>query len=309
MKLGEQKKILIEDYLTSKESLPVYRVEATPNFSPIDVNVQYIMEEGWSNADRIRFHFKTEPIETKNQALDKILKSVEPHLLIRHYDKAEGSFLVIQIAIDGTIEILSNDKDFAHKYMQGLFLEFPPSFHSIEDLEVSGKWINDPKICAFFLGLLSGALGWDSFNQIPSAIKTSLDEAEKALEIANYRSCVVMCRRTAEALIKFAYQRLLSQAPVDNQGRALSFDAVIKQFRQENPSPIPIHLLHVLDSIRVIGNIPGAHPVEIKDYKFSKMDAEFTLASLQYFIDQYFSQIDKDISKYYTLSIDLKKES
>src|SRR5208282_623925 len=205
-----------------KESLPVYLIEAKANFSPIDVNVQYIMEEGWSNADRMRFHFRTEFGETKNQMLNKIIKNVEPHLLIRRYDKAEGSFLAISIRLNGTFEIISNDEVFAYEYMQGLFLEFPPSFHKIEELEVSAKWINDPKLFASFLGLLSGALGWDSSNQIPSAIKTSLEEAQKALEIANYRSCVVMCRRTAEALMKFAYQRLLNRAPIDNQGRALS---------------------------------------------------------------------------------------
>ena len=109
-----------------------------------------------------------------------------------------------------------------------------------------------------------------------------------------------MCSRTAEALIKFAYKRLLNKAPLDHHGRSLSFDVIIKQLGQ-NTIPIPMHLLHVLDSIRVIGNVPGAHPVDIKDYKFSRMDAEFTLVSVQYFIDQYFSQIDKDVSKYYTL--------
>ena len=196
-----------------------------------------------------------------------------------------------------------------HSSSKVLFLEFPPSFHSLKNLEVSGGWIKDPKICAFFLGLLQGALGWDSSNQIPPAIRVSLEEAEKALDIANYRSCVVMCRRTAEALLKFAYKRLLNKDPIDSQGRVLSFDVMIKNFRQQNPAPLPMHLLHVLDSIRVIGNVPGAHPVEIKDYKFSKTDAEFTLISTKYFIEQYFSQIDKEVSEYYTLTIDMSEES
>jgi HEPN domain-containing protein len=188
-------------------------------------------------------------------------------------------------------------------------LEFPPSFHSLEDLDVSEEWVEDPQTCVFFLGLLHGALGWDSFNQIPSAMKTSIQEAERALSIANYPSCVVMCRRTIEALLKFAFQRLLGRPPVDNQGRELTLDAMIKEFRQQQPPPIPLHLLHVLDSIRVIGNVPGAHPAEIEGYKFSKLDAEFTLASVQYFIDQYFSQIDKKVSEYYTLTIDSNEKS
>ena len=145
----------------------------------------------------------------------------------------------------------------------------------------------------------------DSLNDIPTAIKNSLEEAEKAISIANYRSCVVMCRRTGEALLKFAFKRMLNREPLDAQGRELTFDAIIRQFRQQQPPPIPAHLLHILDSIRVIGNVPGAHPVEIEGYKFSKLDAEFTLASIQYFIEQYFSQIDKEVTQYYTLSIDL----
>jgi hypothetical protein len=64
----------------------------------------------------------------------------------------------------------------------------------------------------------------------------------------------------------------------------------------------------VVDSIRVIGNVPAAHPEEIEGYKFSKIDAEFTFASTQYFIDQYFSKIDKEMSEYYTLTIELNKD-
>jgi hypothetical protein len=266
--------------------------------------MQFIIEEGWSNADRIRFHTKLKTEKTKNQLIDTLLDSVEPNLLIRRYDRTEDSFISIHIALDGTILALSNDQDFAHKFLQGLFLEFPPSFHSLEDLDISEGWVEDAQTFAFFMGLLHGALGWDSFNQIPSAIKTSLKEAERALTIANYRSCVVMCRRAIEALLKFAFPRLLGKAPTDNQGRELTLDAMIKEFKQKQSPPIPLHLIHILDSIRVIGNVQGAHAVDIEDYKFSKPDAEFTLASAEYFIDRYFSEIDKEVSKYYVLSID-----
>lgn len=304
-----QKRIPIQNYLTSEKPIPVYRLKATPNFSPIDVNLQFIIEEGWSNADRLRFHTELKIKEKGNKLMDTLLSNVKPHLLIRRYDRAEDSFVSIHISLDGTLVILSNDEDFARKHLHGLFLEFPPSFYSLEDSNVSEEWIEDSQTCAFFLGLLQGALGWDSFDQIPSAIKTSLEEAERALSISNYRSCVVMCRRTMESLLKFAFQRLLGRPPLDNQGRELTLDAMIKEFRLQQPLPIPLHLLHILDSIRVIGNVPGAHPVEIEGYKFSKLDAEFTLASAQYFIGQYFSQIDKEVSKYYTLTIESNEES
>jgi len=80
---------------------------------------------------------------------------------------------------------------------------------------------------------------------------------------------------------------------------------MIKRFKQEESSPISDHLLLVLDSIRLIGNVHGAHAAEIKGYRFSKSDAEFALASVHYFIEQYFSKIDTEVSKYYTLTIDL----
>jgi hypothetical protein len=303
--LSSHKKVSLNDYLTSDKPLPVFAVRITPNFNPIDINLKFLMEEGWTNADRFRFHFKQEFKETKNEIMNQLFSQIKPHILIRKYDKPEDCFLTIHVNLDGTFDILSNDEAFADKYLKGLFLEFPPSFYSIEDLEISKEWVQDSNKTAFFTGLLAGTLGWDPLNDIPTAIKNSLEEAKKAISIANYRSCVVMCRRTGEALLKFAFKRLLNKDPLDTQGRALTFDAIIRQFRQQQPPPIPAHLLHILDSIRVIGNVPGAHPVEIEGYKFSKLDAEFTLASIQYFIEQYFSQIDKEVTQYYTLTIDL----
>jgi len=160
-----------------------------------------------------------------------------------------------------------------------------------------------------FFGLLHGALGWGPSHQIPPAIRASLEEAEKALSIANYRSCVVMCRRTIEALLKFAFPRLLGSEATDNNGRALTLNAMIERFKKQKSSSIPTHLLHVLDSVRVIGNVPGAHPAEVEGYKFSKSDAEFALASVHYFLEQYFSKIDTEVLEYYTLTIDLNEKS
>jgi hypothetical protein len=288
----------------SEKPMPVYRLEMKANFSPIDLNLQFIIDQGWSNADRIRFHTNLKPTKMKNDVANKLMDAIEPHLLIRRYDKTEDSFISIQASLDSKLLALSNDQDFAHKFIQGLFLECPPSFHSLGELEISEGWVEDTGTFMLFMGLLHGALGWDPLDQIPSAIRASLEEAEKALSIANYRSCVVMCRRTMEALLKFAFRRLLNRGPTDNRGRALSLDDMIKEFRRRQPPPIPLHLLHILDSIRLLGNVPSAHPTEIKDYKFSKVDAEFALANAQYFIDRYFSEIDKEVSKYYTLTIE-----
>jgi len=303
--MGKVAKYPTQDYCTEGKNPPVYRLHVHPAFSPIDINLQFIIEEGWSYADRLRFHPETQVKVPEGHPLAAVLANVKSHLLIRRYDREEDSFMTARIDLDGEVEILSNDRDFAWKYLHGLFLECPPSLHSVEELEVVEEWINDSQICAMFLGLLHGALGWDPWHQIPPAIQASLEEAGKALSIANYRSCVVMCRRTVEALLKFAFLRLLGRPAVDNKGRDLTLDAMIEQFKKQEPHPIPLHLLHVVDSVRLIGNIPGAHPEEIEGYKFSKHDAEFTLASVHYFLEQYFSKIDKEVSEYYTLTIDL----
>ena len=289
------------------ENPSVYVLKVRPNFSPIDVNLQFILREGWSHADRLRFNTETEAtaLAKGNHPVAALLQNLKPHLLIRRYDKEGDSFLVATIALDGEIQFLSNDRDFAERYLHGLFLECPPSFHTAEDLEVTEEWVGDPQTRALFMGLLHGALGWDPSHQIPPSIQISLEEAEKALSIANYRSCVVMCRRTIEALLKFAFPRLIGIQPVDDKGRVLSLDAMIKRFREQKPTSIPGHLLHVLDSIRVIGNVPGAHAAEVEGYQFSAGDAEFVLASVHYFIQQYFSKIDTEVTGYYALTIDL----
>ena len=304
---GKTNRIPIKDYLMEGENPPVYVLKVRPNFSPIDVNLQFILREGWSHADRLRFHTETEAtiLAKDNHPLAAVLQDLKPHLLIRRYDREGDSFLVATIALDGEIQFLSNDRDFVQRYLHGLFLECPPSFHTAEDMDVTEEWVDDPQTRALFMGLLHGALGWDPSHQIPPSIQISLEEAEKALSIANYRSCVVMCRRTIEALLKFAFPRLLGIQPVDDRGRVLSLDAMIKRFREQRPPSIPGHLLHVLDSIRVIGNVPGAHAAEVEGYQFSAGDAEFVLASVHYFIQQYFSKIDTEVTQYYTLTIDL----
>jgi HEPN domain-containing protein len=284
-------------------------MKVRPDFSPLDINIQFIIEEGWSHADRLRFHPETKIETDKDRPLTAILTNLKPYMLFRRYDREEDSFLTVFISQEGEIEILSNDRNFAQRYLNGLFLECPPSFHSAEELEIVDEWIDDQQVCAMFIGLLHGALGWDPSHQIPPAIRASLEEAEKSISIANYRSCVVMCRRTVEALLKFAFFRLLGSKAIDNKGKTLTLNAMIEEFKKRKTSSIPAHLLHVLDSVRVIGNVPGAHAAEIEGYQFSKSDAEFALASVHYFVEQYFSKIDTEVLEYYTLTIDLNEKS
>ena len=84
-------------------------------------------------------------------------------------------------------------------------------------------------------------------------------------------------------------------------------NAMIKEFRNESSQPIPQHLLHIVDSVRLIGNVPGAHASEIEEYRFSHNDAAFALHGTTHFLDQYFSKIDAEVNQYYTVTIDLNE--
>jgi HEPN domain-containing protein len=288
-------------YSADPAELSVYCVTAKPLFAPIDVNLAFLAQDGWSaSGDRLRFN--VDHVGLPEHPLVEVLASAPPHLFIRRFDREEDCLAVIRVFLDGTIQILSNDINFANRYLRGAFLEGPPSFHTQEEIEIGDEWIVDGATVAMFAGLVAGAFGWDSFHNIPPALKTSLEEARKALSIANYRSCVVMCRRSLEALFKFAFPRLLGREP----GRMM-LNALIQEFRNANPKKIPDHLLHIADSLRVLGNVPGAHAAEIENYRFSRFDAEFAIGAVGYFVDQYFSKIDTEVGQYYTLKIDLNE--
>jgi hypothetical protein len=160
--------------------------------------------------------------------------------------------------MSGEITVWSNDADFADTFFRGLFVECPPSFHRIEEFQIDRGWVADAETEGIFAGMLAGAQGWDPSHNVPDNIQQSLDEARRALDIANYRSSVAMSRRTLEAVRKFGYQRLLKREPANAKGRDLMMNDLIQEFRNQRPQPIPEHLLHVADSIRLIGNVPGA---------------------------------------------------
>lgn len=298
--------IPLENYFSDNPKRAVYVIKGAPEFSPLDVNLRFLHSKGWSiNADRLRFHTETKPDVPEDHPMAKILRNLKPHLLIRKIDKEEDYFVAIQVMIDGNIQVLSNDGDKASEYLQGIFLGFPPTFKEPEDILIESEWSEDEKIFAMFCGMLHGAYGWDLSHDLPPFLEESIQEAHKSLEIGNYKSCVVMCRRGLEALLKFAYNRLLGKEPVSKDNKPLMLNNLIKGFKGK--SKIPNHLLHVADSLRLLGNVPGAHAAEIKDYQFTKYDAEFATASILYFVEQYFTKIDTEITSYYTVTIDLNE--
>jgi hypothetical protein len=62
---------------------PVFRLEASSHFSPLDVNLAYLARSGWNQAvDRLRFRTEQQNIPT-NHPLAKAIGRFGAHLLIR----------------------------------------------------------------------------------------------------------------------------------------------------------------------------------------------------------------------------------
>jgi hypothetical protein len=304
--VGSSPRQPLSSYADPAAGTPVFHLRAQPQFSPLDVNVAFLSETGWNQSvDRLRFHIQHSFGESSSHPLAELVGRTKPHLLLRHMDREQDCFACIQANVDGDVVVFSNDEHFAHAFFQGVFLECPPSFHTAEEFDITQEWLTDPQTRALFAGMVAGAQGWDPSHNLPDNIKQSLDESRRSLEIANYRSCVVMSRRTLEAVLKLGYERLLNRKPINSKGRTMMLNDMIQEFRNQRPPLIPEHLLHVADSIRVLGNVPGAHSADIPNYHFSRSDAEFALYSTSHFLDQYFSKIDTEVTQYYTVTIDL----
>ena len=235
-----------------------------------------------------------------------MLASQPPHILVRKLDNEEDYFVAISIFMDRRIRVVSNDEDRAYEFLEGLMLGFPPSFKERSDLTLEATWETASEQFALFCGMLAGAMGWDLMHDIPRSLEESILEARKSLDIGNYKSSIAMSRRAVEGLLRFAHKRLLGIDPVKKGGKSMMLNDLINAFK--GTGKIPEHLLQVADSLRLLGNVPGAHPAEITGYQFTRYDAEFGLSSVLYFNEQYFTKIDKDVSSYYSLEIDLSEE-
>ena len=104
--------------------------------------------------------------------------------------------------------------------------------------------------------------------------------------------------------------KLLSSSVLDDCERLQRFVKEAKAASALNhPNILTIYEIAHSDSIRFIGKVPGAHMAEIKGYRFSRSDAESAFYATHYFLDQYFSKIDQEITQYYTLTIDLSQSN
>ncbi len=239
----------------SIKALQVFRLQAKPKSSPIDIDLRALTEESaWGLSDRFRFW----------QVLRGTATPVG--LTIRKLDLDEKALVRCRVEIDGALSILSNSEEYAKRFFRSVFVAGPPLFQH-GNWRVKSGWTGNRTAVGFFTGMVDGALGWGP--HIPHEVEGSLKEAFSSIQKRNWRSCVVMCRRALQALMEGAYAKFFGAKP----GGQLDLNSIIRKFEALTPPRIPRHWLNIADSIRNLGNVPGAHPRPISGYRFSKQDA------------------------------------
>jgi hypothetical protein len=205
-------------------------------------------------------------------------------LTIRKLDLEEKALLHCKADINGALSILRNNREYATRIFQTVFINIPPRFAGAGNWRVTSSWTSDKTTLAFFAGSLEGALGRGP--KVSLEIETSLKEPLDNLDRRNWKSCVVMCRRALQALMEVAYEKQFRAKP----GK-LDLNAIPRKLEALTPQPIPRHWLNIADSVRNIGNVPGAHPRAIPGYRFSEQDAELAYTNTCAFVAAYFEKI------------------
>lgn len=200
-------------------------------------------------------------------------------------DLQKGVDLSCVIFENGDVRIVCNDDEYAQEFF-GLL---NPERFAL-DWDISGSWTKDTVVVTTFMGGLLGLrTGVNPLDKASKEVKDSLREALGSYQAQNWKSTVVMSRRTIEAVLKDAYRYFAKKEPVDAKRKALKLYKLIEFF--ENSKFIPKHWLKILDAIRLIGNIPGAHPVPILNYSFTSDDALLALTNTQAFLGMFYTKM------------------
>src|SRR5712692_11528199 len=104
--------IPLSDYTPKKmRSAQVFKVEAVPKSSPIDINLPTLIQEsGWNLSDRLRFWHT--------------LAGMVPHtgLTIRKLDLDERALVHCNVDTHGVLSILSNNREYPTRFFRTVFL-------------------------------------------------------------------------------------------------------------------------------------------------------------------------------------------
>lgn len=203
---------------------------------------------------------------------------------IAKLDLAKGTKLDCVIFHDGNVRIVCNDEDYAMLFFNMIVDKIFPEW------EISTEWTDKPiDVSTFMGGLLGISERINPLDKASQEVKASLKEAVGSYQAQNWKATVVMSRRTIEAVLKDAYSKFFQKDPIDAKKRPLKLYNLIREF--EHSGFIPKHWLKILDAIRLIGNVPGAHPVPIPNYKFTPDDALLALSNTTAFLKAYYNQI------------------
>jgi len=252
------KPVPLSDYRRmGPKKLRIFRLHAKSWVTPIDINLGSLVEDSvWGLSDRLRFWH--------------VLRAAvpPPGLTIRKLDLDDGALLRCRIEVDGEVLIESNNEEYARRFFRSVLREAPHRDYNPRDWTIKKSgWTRNKGRIDFFVGQIDGALGWGP--KVPAEVESSLKEAFDGLRKRNWKSCVVMCRRALQALMETAYEKTFGAKP----SSALDLNGLIRKFEPLIPPAIPRHWLNIADSIRNLGNVPGAHPRSIPGYRFSKRDA------------------------------------
>src|SRR5215472_13557067 len=132
----------LSDY-TAKSAPPVFKLQASPRSSPVDLNFGALAGDSqWNMSDRVRFWHTL--------AGSSPLPIVR--LTIRKLDFDENALAHCHLEADGTLIILSNSKEYALRIFRTLFVNTPPSFAGIRNWKTKSGWAKQKKTTAFFAG-------------------------------------------------------------------------------------------------------------------------------------------------------------
>jgi len=272
------------------KGIRVFVLEAFPLFSPLDIDVGSLVEkQGWFRADRFRFWY---PLKMK-PLVDLPEKLVPTRLYVRSFDAVNGRLVVCRI-FPAYLQILSNGKECAEIFFSQVFCNVPPSFHLSSDWAFKKYWSSRKRDVGYFMSAMAACLSWsESIDKTSKEVRDSYKEAQKTFESGLWKSTVVMCRRATEAVLKDAHKKFFIKVPMKKR-RRLSLHELIKTFESVQPPIIPLHYLRLLDAIRLIGNIPGAHPEKpIPNYDFTSQDASLALTNLGAFLNMYYETFER----------------
>ncbi|KAI3634805.1 hypothetical protein MIR68_007186 [Amoeboaphelidium protococcarum] len=141
----------LKDYRLSNDSMSqestmanqVFVIKCQPSVVPIDINMKWLMEQGWDHK------------------LDRMRYSSE-QLFIRKFEPLKNFCITVQLLDSLTVVVYSNNQAEAERYFQNLFLfsDDGGSWLNVQESEMNISahgWSDNPSDVMFFCGTVNSA--------------------------------------------------------------------------------------------------------------------------------------------------------